>query len=306
MPGFTLALNVLEIIRYVLITLCITVAQAAVFAVIAFGYVAAAIAVLLGPVFIPFFIVPHMEWLFWGWLKSLIQYAFYPVVANAYVFVFGQVLIHFVDANQPPYNGAGILVLFFPLVLLLIAFTYGILGGFPHSSIRYSPAVRENRRCRAYLSSLYLSAFNHAARGEDLNAAGRQYGEQFGSMVVTNTYLKIALLASSLVNIALVTLALKTYEAFRDLNLLVIRINRVGRRRRFATTVSNTSRKSPNLNIFSPTLWSAATAACEPPCGKFPPARFISLDGRLADALMEANKKSKAFEMFLGGFRRGG
>lgn len=127
MPAFTLALNVLEIIRYVLITLCITVAQAAVFAVIAFGYVAAAIAVLLGPVFIPFFIVPHMEWLFWGWLKSLIQYAFYPVVANAYVFVFGQILIHFVDANQPPYDGARILVLFFPLVLLLMAFTYGIL-----------------------------------------------------------------------------------------------------------------------------------------------------------------------------------
>lgn len=127
MPGLTIALNVLEIVRYVLVTLCIVVAQAAVFAVIAFGYVAAAVAVLLGPVFIPFFIVPHMEWLFWGWLKSLIQYAFYPVVANAYVFVFGQILIHFVDAHQPPYDGAAILVLFFPLVLLLIAFTYGIL-----------------------------------------------------------------------------------------------------------------------------------------------------------------------------------
>ena len=94
---------------------------------IAFGYVASTIAVMLGPVFIPFFIVPHMEWLFWGWFKSLIQYAFYPVVANAYIFVFGNLLIHFVDSHPPPYDGATILLLFFPLVLLLIAFTYGII-----------------------------------------------------------------------------------------------------------------------------------------------------------------------------------
>jgi TrbL/VirB6 plasmid conjugal transfer protein len=126
-PGLTLALNILEVIRYAVTVLCILAAQAAVFAVIAFGYVAAAVAVLLGPIFIPFFIVPQMEWLFWGWLKSLIQYAFYPVVANAYLFVFGNLLIHFIDSHPPPYDGATLLVLFFPLVFLLIAFAYGIL-----------------------------------------------------------------------------------------------------------------------------------------------------------------------------------
>jgi len=83
--------------------------------------------VLLGPIFIPFFIVPQMEWLFWGRLKSLIQYAFYRVVANAYLFVFGNLLIRFIDSHPPPYDGATILVLFFPLVFLLLAFAYGIL-----------------------------------------------------------------------------------------------------------------------------------------------------------------------------------
>jgi len=126
-PGLTLALNILEVVRYTVTILCIVIAQAAVFAVIAFGYVAAAIAVLLGPIFIPFFIVPQMEWLFWGWLRSLIQYAFYPVVANAYVYVFGNLLVHFIDSHPPPYDGATMLVFFFPLVLLLIAFTYGVL-----------------------------------------------------------------------------------------------------------------------------------------------------------------------------------
>ncbi|HEV3437653.1 MAG TPA: type IV secretion system protein [Gemmata sp.] len=126
-PGISIAINALEILRYVVTVLALAAAEIASFEVIAFGYVAAAIAVLLGPIFIPFFIVPKMEWLFWGWFKALLQYAFYPVVANAYIFVFGQLLIHFVDSHPPPYDGATLAVLFLPLLFLLIAFTWGVL-----------------------------------------------------------------------------------------------------------------------------------------------------------------------------------
>jgi len=126
-PGLSLALNILEVLRYGITVLALEAAQIAVFVVIAFGYVASAIAVMLGPIFIPFFIVPKLEWLFWGWLKSLLQYAFYPVVANGYIFVFGQLLIHFVDSHPPPYDGATLAVLFLPLLFLLIAFTWGVL-----------------------------------------------------------------------------------------------------------------------------------------------------------------------------------
>lgn len=126
-PGLSITISALEIIRYAVTILALAAAEIASFIVIAFGYIAAAIAVMLGPIFIPFFIVPKMEWLFWGWLKSLLQYAFYPVVANAYVFVFGQLLIHFVDSHPPPYDGATLAVLFLPLLFLLIAFTWGVL-----------------------------------------------------------------------------------------------------------------------------------------------------------------------------------
>jgi len=126
-PGLSIAINALEVLRYAATVLAIFVAQAASFLVIAFGYIAAAASVMLGPVFIPFFIVPKLEWLFWGWLKSLLQYAFYPVVANAYIFVFGQLLIHFVDSHPPPYDGPALAVLFLPLCFLLIAFTWGVL-----------------------------------------------------------------------------------------------------------------------------------------------------------------------------------
>jgi type IV secretory pathway VirB6-like protein len=126
-PGLSLAVNILEVLRYAITVIALEVAQIAVFVVIAFGYVASAVAVMLGPIFIPFFIVPKLEWLFWGWLKSLLQYAFYPVVANAYIFVFGQLLIHFVDSHPPPYDGPTLAVLFLPLFFLLIAFTWGVL-----------------------------------------------------------------------------------------------------------------------------------------------------------------------------------
>ena len=127
LPALTLAFNVVEFLRYAVVTIALVVALGAVYVVISFGYIAMAIAVLLGPIFIPFFIVPEMEWLFWGWFKALIQYSFYPVIANAYLYVFGHLLIRFVDAHPPPYDGGMVAVLFFPLVMLLIAFTFGIL-----------------------------------------------------------------------------------------------------------------------------------------------------------------------------------
>ena len=68
---------------------------------IAFGWIATAIAVLVGPVFIPFFIVPQLDWLFWGWLKAFLQYAFYQVIAQAFVFVFGNLLLHFLGPSTP-------------------------------------------------------------------------------------------------------------------------------------------------------------------------------------------------------------
>jgi hypothetical protein len=126
-PALTLTFNVVEFLRYAVTLTAVIYAEAAMFGVIAFGYVAASVAVLLGPIFIPFYIVPHMEWLFWGWLKSLIQYAFYPVVGQAYIYVFGNLLIHFLDSHAPPYDGATVAILFGPLILLLVAFTYGLL-----------------------------------------------------------------------------------------------------------------------------------------------------------------------------------
>lgn len=73
--------------------LALAIMQAFVFAVIAYGYVATAVCVLIGPIFIPWFIVPKMDWLFWGWLKAFVGFSFYQVVASAFLFVFSKVVV---------------------------------------------------------------------------------------------------------------------------------------------------------------------------------------------------------------------
>jgi hypothetical protein len=120
-------LNVSALVGYFLVALAVTAARVVLLAVIAFGLVATGVAVLVGPVFIPFFLVPHLEWVFWGWFKSLLQYAFYQVIAQAFVFVFGSFLINFLDAFPPPYTVDRLLVGGFHLIFLLFAFTYGLL-----------------------------------------------------------------------------------------------------------------------------------------------------------------------------------
>jgi hypothetical protein len=78
---------------YVIVTILLAAAQAVAIVVIAYGFIATAVCVLVGPIFVPFFIVPKLEWLFWGWLRCFLQYAFYQVVASAVVFVIANLML---------------------------------------------------------------------------------------------------------------------------------------------------------------------------------------------------------------------
>jgi len=52
-----------------------------------------------------------MEWLLWGWFRCFLQYSFYPVVASAYVFIFGNVLFSFLGAHVGPLRGRYVLAM---------------------------------------------------------------------------------------------------------------------------------------------------------------------------------------------------
>ncbi|MGD0445524.1 MAG: hypothetical protein ABSA39_16425 [Edaphobacter sp.] len=67
-PG---SFNLIEDLTYLLIVVILALMEAAAFAVIAYGYVAAAVCVLIGPIFIPWFIVPKMDLAVLGLAESL-------------------------------------------------------------------------------------------------------------------------------------------------------------------------------------------------------------------------------------------
>ena len=62
-----------------------------------------------------------------------------------------------------------------------------------------------------------------------LENAKRQFVELYGSALVMNTYLKIALLLISLLALGLLALNLRTQATYANLKPLVVRIDNVGR-----------------------------------------------------------------------------
>src|SRR5687768_11203340 len=120
------AWSILANLIYWTVLLLIAVAKAISLAVIAFGLIASAVCALLGPIFVPFFIVPKLDWLFWGWLKSFIQYSFVPVVAIAFLMIFEQFIYRFVTSLPPMITSADYGVYALQAVAVVLAFCVGI------------------------------------------------------------------------------------------------------------------------------------------------------------------------------------
>lgn len=121
------AWSILANLLYWTVLLLVAVAKALSLAVIAFGLIASAVCALLGPIFVPFFIVPKLDWLFWGWLKSFIQYSFIPVVAIAFLMVFEQFVFRFVTTLPPTITQAEYGIYALQSVAVIVTFVVGML-----------------------------------------------------------------------------------------------------------------------------------------------------------------------------------
>ena len=80
---------------------CITYAQ------VIWAQVALAIAILLGPVLIPFLLFEPLAFLFWGWFRTMMVYTLYGVVAGAILRVFMGVGIGYVTTYAEALMGTG-------------------------------------------------------------------------------------------------------------------------------------------------------------------------------------------------------
>jgi hypothetical protein len=92
---------ILANLLYWLLLIFVTLAKVVSLAVVAFGLIASAVCALVGPIFVPFFIVPKLDWLFWSWFKAFIQYSFIPVVALAFLMVFERFIFNYLTTLPP-------------------------------------------------------------------------------------------------------------------------------------------------------------------------------------------------------------
>ena len=83
-----------------------------------------------------------------------------------------------------------------------------------------------------------------------LEGAKRQFVELYGSALVTNTYLRIALALVSLVAIGLVGLNIYTVSKYSQVKPLVIRIDDVGRAEAVQYDATNYQPQPPELRYF--------------------------------------------------------
>ena len=137
--------------------------------------------------------------------------------------------------------------------------------------------------------------------GYEYGEARRRYVEQYGSTLVMNTYLKLALLCLSLVVVGLIVLNLHTQRTFQNFKPLVIRIDDVGR----ATAVNYASLaytpQAPELKYFLIQFVTKHYSRMRATVRQHYAESLYFLDGRLADATIDANRKAGTIERFLTG-----
>ena len=136
---------------------------------------------------------------------------------------------------------------------------------------------------------------------KDYTAAKRQFLELYGSLAVMNAYLKIAVLSLSLVALGLVVLNFRTYAAYHELRPLVIRINDLGRAEAVNYGSLDYQPQEAEIKYFLVQFVHAYYGRMRATIQEAYPRSLYFLDGRLADAIIEANKKTKAMEMYLSG-----
>jgi type IV secretory pathway TrbF-like protein len=138
----------------------------------------------------------------------------------------------------------------------------------------------------------------------DLNAktlenAKRQFVEVYGSALVMNTYLKLALLLVSLLAVGLLVLNFRTQAAAADLKPLVVRIDDVGRAEAVQYDASAYTPQAPELRYFLTQFIVKHFSRMRATVQREYPDSLFFLDQALVDATIAQNEHSRAIETFL-------
>jgi type IV secretion system protein VirB5 len=136
-----------------------------------------------------------------------------------------------------------------------------------------------------------------------LENAKRQYVELFGSALVLNTYLKIALLCVSLIAVGLLVLNFRTQAKYEHVKPLVIRIDDVGRAQavQYDTLTYHPQGQAPELKYFLMQFVTKHFARMRATVKQQYAESLYFLDVGLADATIAADQRGQTIESFLAG-----
>jgi len=132
-----------------------------------------------------------------------------------------------------------------------------------------------------------------------MEGARHQFVELYGSALVMNTYLKIALVLVSLVAVALVALNYHTASRFANVKPLVIRIDEVGRAEAVQYDATRYQPQAPELRYFLTQFVVKHFSRIRSTVQREYPDSLFFLEPALADATIAQNDQSRALETFV-------
>jgi type IV secretion system protein VirB5 len=138
-----------------------------------------------------------------------------------------------------------------------------------------------------------------APNPKSLEGAKRQFVELYGSALVMNTYLKIALVLVSLVALGLVGLNVHTASRYADIKPLVIRIDEVGRAEAVAYDALTYRPQAPELRYFLTQFVVKHFSRVRATVQREYPDSLLFLDPALADATIAQDDQSRVIEAFV-------
>ena len=132
-----------------------------------------------------------------------------------------------------------------------------------------------------------------------MESAKRQFVELYGSALVMNTYLKIALVLVSLVALGLLGLNFHTAARYSQVKPLVVRIDEVGRAEAVVYDTSRYQPQSPELRYFLTQFVVKHFSRIRSTLQREYPDSLFFLNPALADATIAQNDQSRVLEMFV-------
>jgi type IV secretory pathway TrbF-like protein len=133
---------------------------------------------------------------------------------------------------------------------------------------------------------------------KDLNDARRLYLEQYGSALVMNTYLKVALFCVSVALLGMLGVCLSMFSWAKNQKPLIVRIDEVGRATPINYTNFSFTPEAPELRFFLAQFvslhFSRLLGSVEERFAK----SLYFLDTKLSQAVIEEERKTQSLEKF--------